>query len=37
MRNEQFCAVCRHVIVDFGDPFKHFEIDRAYDDIYPLR
>jgi hypothetical protein len=32
-----FCAVCRYIMVDYVDPFKHFEIDRDYDDIYPLR
>jgi hypothetical protein len=42
MRNEhdtstEFCAVCRYIMVDYVDPFKHFEIDRDYDDIYPLR
>jgi hypothetical protein len=33
----EFCAVCRYIMVDYVDPFKHFEIDRDYDDIYPLR
>jgi hypothetical protein len=37
MRNEQSCAVCRYVMVDLVNPSKHFEIDRDYDDIYPLR
>jgi hypothetical protein len=42
MRNEdvtstEFCAVCRYIMVDFVDPSKHFEIDRDYDDIYPLK
>ncbi len=32
-----FCAVCRYIMVDYVDPFRHFEIDRDYDDIYPLR
>jgi hypothetical protein len=32
-----FCAVCRFIMVELIDPFKHFEIDRDYDDIYPLR
>jgi len=31
----QFCAVCRYVIVDFVNPFHHFQIDRDYADIYP--
>jgi hypothetical protein len=31
----EFCAVCRYVIVDFVDPFLHWEIDRDYADIYP--
>jgi hypothetical protein len=33
----EFCAVCRYVMVDYVDPFKHFQIDLDYDDIYPLR
>jgi hypothetical protein len=33
----EFCAVCRYIMVDYVDPSKHFEIDRDYDDIYPLR
>ena len=42
MRNEHeetshFCAVCRYVMVDFVDPFQHFQIDLDYDDIYPLK
>jgi hypothetical protein len=32
----EFCAVCRYIMVDFVDPFRHFEIDRDYDEIYPL-
>ncbi len=40
MRNEhdghtEFCAVCRYVLVDFVNPFRHFEIDRDYAEIYP--
>ncbi len=31
----EFCAVCRYVIVDFVNPFLHFQIDRDYDEIYP--
>ena len=31
----EFCAVCRYVIVDFINPFRHFEIDRDYAEIYP--
>jgi hypothetical protein len=30
-----FCPVCRYVIVDFINPFMHFEIDREYGFIYP--
>lgn len=30
-----FCPVCRYVIVDFINPFVHFEIDREYGFIYP--
>jgi hypothetical protein len=30
-----FCPVCRYVIVDFVNPFIHFEIDREYGFIYP--
>ena len=26
---------CRYVIVDFINPFVHFEIDREYGFIYP--
>jgi hypothetical protein len=33
----EFCAVCRYVMVDHIDPYKHFAIDRDYDDIYPLK
>jgi hypothetical protein len=32
----QFCAVCRYIMVDFIDPFRHFEIDLDYAQIYPL-
>ena len=30
-----FCPVCRYVIVDFVNPFMHFEIDQVYGFIYP--
>lgn len=30
-----FCPVCRYVIVDFVNPFVHFEIDQEYGFIYP--
>jgi hypothetical protein len=33
--SSEFCAVCRYVIVDFVNPFLHFQIDRDYDEIYP--
>jgi hypothetical protein len=41
MRNDhldtgEFCAVCRYIMVEFINPFHHFQIDRDYDDIYPL-
>jgi hypothetical protein len=32
----QFCAVCRYIMVDFINPFRHFQIDLDYADIYPL-
>jgi hypothetical protein len=32
-----FCAVCRFIMVELINPFRHFEIDLDYDDIYPLR
>jgi IgA Peptidase M64 len=31
----QFCAVCRYIVVDFVNPFLHFQIDRDYAEIYP--
>jgi hypothetical protein len=41
MRNDhldtaEFCAVCRYIMVEFINPFHHFQIDRDYDDTYPL-
>ena len=30
-----FCPVCRYVVVDFVNPFVHFQIDREYQFIYP--
>jgi hypothetical protein len=35
--DSEFCAVCRYIAVDMIDPYHHEEIDRDYDDIYPLR
>jgi hypothetical protein len=35
--SSEFCAVCRYIMVDFVNPFRHFEIDLDYDDIYPLK
>jgi hypothetical protein len=32
----QFCAVCRYIMVDFINPFRHFWIDLDYGEIYPL-
>jgi hypothetical protein len=31
----EFCAVCRYIMVEIIDPFRHFEIDLLYDDFYP--
>lgn len=31
----EFCAVCKYILVDFINPFRHFEIDRDYAEIYP--
>lgn len=33
----EFCAVCRYILVDIIDPYKHWEIDRSYEKIYPQR
>jgi hypothetical protein len=33
----EFCAVCRYILVEIIDPFKHFEIDLQYDNFYPQR
>jgi hypothetical protein len=33
--DSEFCAVCRYILVDFINPFRHFEIDRDYAEIYP--
>jgi len=33
----EFCAVCRYILVDLIDPYKHWEIDRSYEKIYPQR
>jgi hypothetical protein len=30
-----FCAVCRYVLTEVIDPFKHFENDLDYDRVYP--
>ncbi len=40
MRNSHFedsafCAVCRYVLVEWIDPFRHFEIDRDLEEDYP--
>jgi hypothetical protein len=32
---KEFCAVCRYILVDIIDPYKHFSIDRDYEEIYP--
>jgi len=34
---ESFCAVCRYILVETIDPYKHFEIDLLYDKFYPQR
>ncbi len=31
----EFCAVCSYILTDTIDPYKHFEIDREYQKIYP--
>ncbi len=33
----EFCFVCRYILVDMIDPFKHFQIDRDYGKKYPAR
>lgn len=33
----EFCAVCRHIMVDLINPAKHFEINLDYEEIYPLK
>jgi IgA Peptidase M64 len=35
--SNEFCPVCRYIMVDFINPFRHFEIDLDYDKIYPLK
>jgi hypothetical protein len=35
VESAQFCAVCRYIIVDFVNPFLHWQIDRDYAKIYP--
>jgi hypothetical protein len=32
-----FCAVCRYILVDIINPFKHSQNDREYDKVYPLK
>ncbi|MGB5436873.1 MAG: M64 family metallopeptidase, partial [Maribacter sp.] len=32
---KEICAVCRYILVDIIDPYKHFSIDLEYDKIYP--
>jgi hypothetical protein len=34
---ESFCAVCRYILVETIDPYKHFEIDLLYEKFYPQR
>lgn len=31
----EFCHVCRFVLVEMINPTRHFEIDTAYDKVYP--
>lgn len=31
----EFCSVCRYVLTDIINPYKHWEIDREYQKIYP--
>ena len=35
--SESFCAVCRYILVETIDPYKHFEIDRLYEEFYPKK
>ena len=32
----EFCAVCRYILVEFINPFRHFQIDQDYAEVYPL-
>jgi hypothetical protein len=34
---KEFCAVCRYLLVDIIDPYKHFSIDLDYEKIYPQK
>jgi IgA Peptidase M64 len=34
---KEFCAVCRYLLVDIIDPYKHFLIDLDYEKIYPQK
>lgn len=31
----EFCFVCRYILVEMLNPYKHFEIDILYDSFYP--
>jgi hypothetical protein len=35
VEHTEFCFVCNYIIVDFVNPFLHFEIDREYENQYP--
>jgi hypothetical protein len=35
VESAQFCAACRYIVVDFVNPFLHWQIDRDYAKIYP--
>jgi hypothetical protein len=30
-----FCAICRYAMVDFVNPYLHWQIDRDYTFYYP--
>ena len=34
---KEFCAVCRYLLVDIIDPYKHSSIDLDYEKIYPQK
>jgi len=34
---KEFCQVCKYVLVDMINPYKHWEIDREYAKVYPQK